>query len=307
MATEQGLSLHRAAEYSGITIADPREPVSKRIEAGVNLHYLDWGSEDKPWLLCLHGAAQNAHMWDFTALAFCQRYHIIAIDQRGHGDSDWAPNAEYDRAAYVRDLEQTVNTLGIETFVLMGLSMGASNSVSYTAAHPDRVSALVVVDNGPEPSGDGERGANAFVTQKDVLDTFDEFVERVVEYSPFRPEWQIRSSLHHSLYQRPDGRWTWKYDPVLRDSTRRAQREEQKPDPASRWELWERIQCPTLIVRGGNSNVLSRDVAERMVERNGNSRLVEVPNAGHRVPGDNPVAFEGAISEFFGSLPVKWS
>lgn len=304
MATEQGLSLHQAAADSGITIADLREPVSKRVGAGVNLHYLDWGSQDKPWLLCLHGAAQNAHMWDFTALAFCQRYHIIAIDQRGHGDSDWAPNAEYDRAAYVRDLEQTVNTLGIETFVLMGLSMGASNSVSYTAAHPDRVSALVVVDNGPEPSGDGERGANAFVTQKDVLDSFDEFVERVVEYSPFRPEWQIRSSLHHSLYQLPDGRWTWKYDPVLRDPARRAQREGQRPDPASRWELWERIQCPTLIVRGGNSNVLSRDVAARMVERNPISRLVEVPDAGHRVPGDNPVAFESAIREFFGSLPV---
>ena len=239
-------SLCESANDLGIQHSDTIRYVSTNVIARhQRFHLLEWGDPTLPTLLLLHGGNQSAHSWDLVSLHLADRFHILALDQRGHGDSDWAPNAEYDRAAYVQDLEQTVNTLGIETFVLMGLSMGASNSVSYTAAHPDRVSALVIVDNGPEPSGDGERGVNAFVTQKDVLDTFDEFVERVVEYSPFRPEWQIRSSLHHSLYQRPDGRWTWKYDPVLRDSTRRAQREEQKPDPASRWELWERKKTPS--------------------------------------------------------------
>ena len=302
MSTDMELSLHEAAVSSGVTIADRREPVSKHVQAGVRLHYLDWGNEGKPWMLCVHGSAQNAHMWDFTALAFCDRYHIVAVDQRGHGDSDWAPNGEYDRTSYVSDVGQVVDNLGMDKLVLMGLSLGGSNAVAYAAANPERLRALVVVDVGPESSGAGERAVNAFVTQTDVLDTYEEFVQRVIEYSPFRPEWQVRSSLRHSVRQLPDGRWTWKYDPALRDPARRAQRQAARPESASRWELWERVACPTLIVRGEKSDMLSRDVADRMVERNFNSRLVEVPNAGHRVPGDNPAAFEAALRDFLNEL-----
>ncbi len=298
MTTHKELSLHEAAAVTGVTIADNRLPASRYADVGIRLHYLDWGSEDKPWLLCLHGAAQNAHMWDFTALALCTRYRVIAVDQRGHGDSAWAPSGEYDRASYVEDVGNFVDHLGMESFVLVGLSMGGSNSVAYAATHPDKVKALVVVDVGPEPARSGGRAVNNFVTQKDVLDTYEEFVQRVIEYSPFRPEWQIRGSLRHSLMQRPDGKWTWKYDPVLRDPARRAQQQSVREDPASRWELWERIACPTIIICGEQSDVLSSEVAQRMLERNGNSRLVEVPNAGHRVPGDNPVAFEEAVRAF---------
>ena len=305
MTTRDELSLHEAAAISGVTVADRRLPVSRYADVGIRLHYLDWQSEDKPWLLCAHGAAQNAHMWDFTALALCTRYRVIAVDQRGHGDSEWASNGQYDRASYVGDLGNLVDHLGMENLVLIGLSMGGSNSVAYTASHPDRVKALVVVDVGPEPASGGERGVNNFVTQRDVLDTYEEFVQRVIEYSPFRPEWQIKSSLRNSLMQRPDGKWTWKYDPVLRDPARRAQRQGVREDPASRWALWERIACPTLIIRGQNSDVLSPEVAERMVERNGNSRLVEVANAGHRVPGDNPVAFEEAVRTFLDEVDVR--
>ena len=302
MATSNERSLHEAAVSSGVTIADHRLPASRHADVGIRLHYLDWASEDKPWLLCVHGAAQNAHMWDFTALALCTRYHVIAVNQRGHGDSEWAPNGEYDRASYVGDLENFIDHLGMESLTLIGLSMGGSNSVAYTASHPDRIKALVVVDVGPEPARTGERAANNFVTQKDVLDTYEEFVQRVIEYSLFRPEWQIRSSLQHSLRQRPDGKWTWKYDPVLRDPARRAQQQSTREDSVSRWALWERIACPTLIIRGQQSDVLSQEVAERMLERNNNSRLVEIPNAGHRVPGDNPVAFEQALRGFLDQI-----
>ena len=131
-----------------------------------------------------------------------------------------------------------------------------------------------------------------------MLDSYEEFVQRVIAYSPHRPEWLIRSSLPHSLRQLPDGRWTWKYDSVLRDPVRRAQSAAARMDSASRWELWERVQCPTLIVRGEYSRMLSRDVADRMVQRNPNSQLIEVPKAGHRVPGDNPAAFEEAVRGF---------
>lgn len=302
MSTEMELPLVEAAARAGITIAGRREPTHRTVQAGVKLHYLDWGSEDEPWMLCIHGSAQNAHMWDFTALAFCDRYHIVAIDQRGHGDSEWAPDADYGRDAYVDDISQAVDRLGMTSFVLVGLSLGGSNSVAYAAANPDRVNALIVVDVGPETAGRGEQSVNNFVTQPDVLDSFDEFVQRVMEYSPHRPEWQVRSSLRHNLRELPDGRLTWKYDPVLRDPARRADRLSTKVDPASRWALWEQVACPTLIVRGEHSNMLSSEVAGRMVERNPNSSFVEVPNAGHRVPGDNPVAFESGVRAFLDGL-----
>jgi pimeloyl-ACP methyl ester carboxylesterase len=302
MTTDHELPLHEAAASSGVSVVDRRFPVSRHADVGIRLHYLDWGNEEQPCMLCVHGSAQNAHMWDFTALAFCDRYHIVALDQRGHGDSDWAPNGEYDRTSYVGDLEKFVDTLGVERIVLMGLSMGGSNSIAYAATHPERVGALVVVDVGPEAAGTGERAANDFVTQRDVLDTYEEFVQRVIKYSQFRPEWHVRSTLRHSLKQLPDGRWTWKYDPVLRDPTRRAQRQSARQDPETRWALWERIACPTLIVRGQQSNMLSGDVADKMVERNGNSRLIEIANAGHRVPGDNPPAFEKAVRSFLNEV-----
>ena len=136
MTIDKELPLHEAAARSGVSIVDRRFPLSRRADVGIDLHYLDWGGDDKPWMLCVHGSAQNAHMWDFAALAFCDRYHIVAMDQRGHGDSAWAPDGAYDRSSYVGDLERFVDRLGMDRLVLMGLSMGGSNSIAYAAPTP---------------------------------------------------------------------------------------------------------------------------------------------------------------------------
>ena len=302
MSEDFGLSLLEAAERTGVRVAEAREPVDRTVEVhGLSLHYLDWGGEEKPAMVCLHGAAQNAHMWDFTALAFCDRYRVLALDQRGHGDSQWAPDGDYTRQAHQRDITGFMDALGLDRFILVGLSMGGSNAITYTANNPGRVRALVAVDIGPETRREGTDRIGQFVTLEDVLDSFEDFVERTQRYSPFRPEWQIRGSLRHSLKQLPDGRWTWKYDSALRDPQRRAARAQQQ-DPAERWALWESIQCPTMIVRGAESDVLAQDVAQRMQERLSGSRLVEVPRAGHRVPGDNPVDFERAMDAFLADV-----
>ena len=303
MSSNLEVSLIEAAARTGTTVAIQREPQSRFLDVqGLRLHHLDWGSDDKPPMLCLHGSAQNAHMWDFTALAFGDQYHIVAIDQRGHGDSEWAADHNYSREAYLSDIAGIVESLSFATPILMGLSMGGNSSIAYAAANPATVRALIVVDVGPEPSAQGQGAVNAFVTQSDVLDTFEDFVARVIEYSPNRPEWQVRGSLHHSLMQLPDGRWTWKYDSFLRDPARRSTQAGARQDPAARWKLWESVECPTLLVRGERSDMLDADVAKRMIERNPNSRLIEVPGAGHRVPGDNPVAFESAVREFLADL-----
>ena len=300
-----GLSLVEAARRSGVTVAEAREPQDKFVEInGLRLHYLDWGGEGNPTMLCLHGGSQNAHMWDFTALAYCHRYHILSLDQRGHGDSQWAPDGDYSTDAHQQDIKGFVDTLGLEPFVLVGLSMGGINSYTFTSNNPQNVRALVVVDIGPETRREGGQRITRFVTQEDVLDSFEAFVQRTQQYNFRRPEWQIRGSLRHNLRQLPDGRWTWKYDTALRDPERRA-RQGQIPDTASRWALWEGIRCPTLLVRGANSDILDGEVAQQMQKRLSGSRLVEISGAGHLVPGDNPIEFEKTLGVFLNEIEIE--
>jgi len=293
-----GLPLREAGKQAGITISSNATPTDEFIEVnGLRLHYLDWGGEDKPWMVCLHGGSQNAHMWDFTALAFSDQYHIIALDQRGHGDSDWAPDGNYTASAHQQDISGFISALKIDSFIMVGLSMGGHNSFRFTSTNPDLVRGLVIVDIGPESRRQGGQRIRNFVTQDDVLDSFDAFVERTKLYDPIRPEWQIRGSLRHALRQLPDGRWTWKYDKVLRDPDRRSAPDPDR-SPEILWGLWERIQCSTLLVRGGDSDILDKRIAEEMEKRLPSCRLVEIDKAGHRVPGDNPIAFEAAMREF---------
>ena len=295
---DMGLPLIEAGKHAGVTISSNASPVDKFIELnGLRFHYLDWGGNDKPWMVCLHGGSQNAHMWDFTALAFSDRFHIVALDQRGHGDSDWAPDGNYSATAHQGDITSFISALQIDSFIMVGLSMGGHNSFRFTSNNPSLVRSLVVVDIGPESRRQGGERIRDFVTQDDVLDSFDDFVERTKLYDPNRPEWQIRGSLRHALRQLPDGRWTWKYDKVLRDPIRRSAASADR-NPELLWELWCKIQCPTLLVRGGESDILDREIAEEMERRLPSCQLVEIEKAGHRVPGDNPIAFEAALGRF---------
>lgn len=299
MPEDFGLPLLEAARLTGTTIGAEREPLDKYVMAnGLRLHYLDWGGEGKPWMLCLHGGSQNAHMWDFTALALCDRYHVIALDQRGHGDSQWAPDGNYHFESHQKDIEAFTDELGMGRFVLIGLSMGGRNAFTYAAHHPEQVRALVVVDVGPEINrGEASQRINNFVTGPDLLDSFEAFVERTKRYLPTRPEWQIRGSLHHNLKQLPDGKWTWKYDSVFRDQGRRARRMDGH-DTAEAWATWKQIRSPVLIVRGGDSDILPVATAEKMRIALAQSKLVTVPKAGHLVSGDNPVAWEQTLRAF---------
>ncbi|MFN3974679.1 MAG: alpha/beta fold hydrolase [Dehalococcoidia bacterium] len=296
-----GLPLLEAARRAGVTIAAPqREPADRWIDLrGLRFHYLDWGGEGLPWMLCLHGAAQNAHMWDFTALALCTRYHILALDQRGHGDSSWAPDGDYSLDAFIADLDAFVSTLGLKDITLVGLSMGGRNAFVYASRYPHNVRALVVADTGPEINRAGGDRIGRFMAMEDVLDSFEEFVERNLRHNPLRPAWMVRGSLRHNLVQRPDGRWTWKYDPAFRDPTRRTRR---VANSDALWEAWRSLRCPVLLVRGGESDVLAPQTAQRMVETLPQCRLVTIPRAGHLVPGDNPPAWEKAVTAFLAEV-----
>ena len=257
----------------------------------LTFHYLDWGNPRAQTMLLLHGGGQTAHSWDEFAEAMREHYHVIALDQRGHGDSEWSPRKIYTLAAQLRDIHRFVTELKLSKIVLIGLSMGGRNAIAYAATHPEKIDRLVIVDIGPETMPQGGRARQAFV-QEDIQPTFEAFVERAHKFNSRRPIEQLRNRLQWNLRQLPDGRWTWKYDLHGRNAG---------SPRAMRTDLWPyvvRIKAPTLIVRGAESDTLAPEVAERMQQVIQGSALTVVERAGHTVPGDNPPGFLAAVSAF---------
>ena len=300
-ASKQALSLYDAARAMGVKFTNENAPQDKFVDANsMRFHYLEWGNPDNPPMLLLHGFAQTCHSWDFVALGFSDNYRVIVLDQRGHGDSDWASDGDYSPETQQKDISGIVNELGLENFVLMGLSMGGRNSFTYAANNSGKVKALVVVDAAPQNMQQGTQNIRSFVQQDDEFDSVDAFVERVLQYNPRRDPQQVRGSIMHNIKELPSGKWTWKYDKALRRPGRRM-----GSDPETEKRLWgylETLQCPTLLVRGGGSDIVAMDTADRMHQAIPNSRLATIDGAGHLVMGDSPSGFQSAVTDFLASL-----
>ncbi len=264
------------------------------------LHYLDWGAPaaDARDLLFLHGGGLNAHTWDVVCLMLRDRWRCVALDQRGHGDSEWSPASDYAMASHLRDIEGFVSQLGLRRPVLVGQSMGGINAINYASRHGDEMAALVVVDVGPEIIPAGGARIRDFIAAPQ-LDSPEEFLERAVKFNPLRDPRILRRSLYYNLRQLPNGKWTWKHD------TRRAGEagsEDMARAAATRAEeLWKavpRIKCPTMVVRGAKSDVISDEQAEKFVSALPDGRFVRVENAGHNVQGDNPAGLLAVLEPF---------
>ena len=280
----------------GVKFTNENAPQDKFVDAdGMRFHYLEWGNPGNPPMLLLHGFAQTCHSWDFVALGFSDNYRVIVLDQRGHGDSDWASDGDYSPETQQKDISGIVNELGLENFVLMGLSMGGRNSFTYAANNAGKVKALVVVDAAPQNMQQGTQNIRSFVQQDDELDSVDAFVERVLQYNPRRDPQQVRGSIMHNIKELPSGKWTWKYDkraPQAQDGAWAAMPETEK----RLWGYLETLQCPTLLVRGGGSDIVAMDTADRMHQAIPNSRLATIDGAGHLVMGDSPSGFQSPRS-----------
>jgi esterase len=265
---------------------------------GLKFHYVEWGAATAPPLVCLHGITQTAHSWDEVAAALEETYRVLCFDQRGHGDSDWAPDGDYTRQTQATDLDAITDALGLSHFILAGMSMGGINSITFTARHPEKVRALIIVDVSPEIQVKGVENIRHFIQAADELDSFEAFVQRAHEFNPRRSLDNIRSRLSHNLKQLPNGNWTWKYDKALRSPDRGFQ-------ASALLNLWDdvhAIRCPTLIIKGGESDILSADSAAKLQAAIPGSQLAVVPGAGHSVMGDNPDAFVQAALSFLQSI-----
>jgi pimeloyl-ACP methyl ester carboxylesterase len=295
-ATEQREHLRLAAGLSGLDDVEIVLPAEHDVAlGGMRLHYLDWGTAGRPPVLFLHGGGLTARTWDLVCLALRPDHHCFALDQRGHGDSEWSPHLDYGTAAHVRDLEALTRHLGIERPVLVGQSMGALNALVFAAGHPDALRGLVLVDMTPEVRIEGAQRIFDFVTAPAELDSVEAFVARAVEFNPARDERLLRRSLMHNLRQLPSGKWTWKYD---HRAMTRDRFEQVRGEVGAVRELVGTVSCPTLVVRGARSDVVSAEDAAAFTDAFPHGSWVTVPDAGHTVQGDNPRGLTEALRKF---------
>ncbi len=265
------------------------------LAGAIRLHFLDWGTASKPPLVLLHGGGLTAHTWDIVCQGLRERFHCVAPDLRGHGDSEWSSNMDYSLETLADDLEHLVNMLGFDQFVLAGMSMGGLTSILYASRHPGRVKGLVLIDVGPEVKSAAANHIVRFVGTSEELDSAEGFVERAAAFNPTRHPVLLRRSVMHNVHQLPNGTWAWKYD------KRHWGRKDFQVSEARRRLLWKEvstIHCPTLVVRGANSDVFSDADAERLAAALSQGRWVRVKGAGHSIPGDNPKGLLDALTPF---------
>lgn len=289
-----------AASISGVDV-EIVLPTSREIDRpGMKLHYLDWGTAGRRPIVFLHGAALNAHTWDVVCLMLRQQHHCYAMDQRGHGESAWAEDADYSGDAHRGDIEGLVDHLGFDKFVLVGHSMGGFNAFNYAFHHSHRLEALVLVDAGPSMFTNGARHIVDFVTQTAELDSLEEVIEKAIAFNPRRDPRLLRRSLLHNFRQGPTGKWRRKTD--LRMWHGGLSREEERVRLIDRFRQASRVSCPTLIVRGGLSDIFTTEDAKKLAAGFADGHYAQVGEAGHTVQGDNPRVLAEVLSQFLGKV-----
>mgnify|MGYP003325042523 FL=1 len=211
--TPEFFSLCESADDLGIQYDKKVRYVSGNVVARhQRFHFLEWGSPSLPNLLLLHGGNQSAHSWDLVSLHLADRFHIIALDQRGHGDSEWARDADYSSHAMAADASSVLSELNIDSVTVLGHSMGGMNTLRLAMQQPDLLERLVLVDIGPELSETGTKSIRNFVTENREFEDLEDFIQNVQKYDPYRSREHIERTVKYNLLQRADGRFVSKRD-----------------------------------------------------------------------------------------------
>lgn len=258
---------------------------------GLRFHYRDWGDAHVSTIVALHGGTANSHGWDIVSSALCDHWRWLALDLRGHGETQWA--SEYSVEHMAMDVHAFVRAIGLTNYVLIGHSMGGAIAYNYAASHLDEIERLVIVDIAPDVSPAFDRRNDLSLQANDIFDDPDQVFQTMRARNQYASDDELRRRAMHNLMQRADGKWTWRYDRALRGSGKL-----ERPKGEPQWQLLSTITCPTLLVKGAESDLLMPETVERMARTIPNCRVVEIPRAGHMVTADNPDAFVGALRDF---------
>jgi esterase len=264
---------------------------------GLKLHYLDFGNPSAAPLICVHGLTGNAHNFDAVAQRLASRYHVMSLDVRGRGDSDWGPSCEYDAIHYASDLGAMIDQLGLGQVALVGTSMGGIISMTFAGTNPNRVTRVVLNDIGPEIDPVGLRRISAYVGEspsefRDMNAVAVYYRENYPPMAKMAPA-LLEEFIKWAVKPTPRGTLEWKMDPAVRQPMRAG-----TGGPVlDLWQLYRRITVPVLLVRGQESDVLSAITAKKMCEPPVGARLVEVSGVGHAPSLSEPECIR-ALDEF---------
>ena len=271
----------------------------------LKLHYVDWGNQDKPPLLLIHGGRDHARNWDWVALDLRRDYHVIAPDLRGHGDSQWAVGSSYSMIDYTLDVAQLLEALRLFPITIVGHSLGGAIALQYTGTYPDRVKRVVAIEGLGPPAEMIREGRppdermHEWISEMQTLarrhprryKTLDEAVTRMREANPHLTADQARHLTVHGCYRDEDGTYLWKFDNYVRAAS---------PylfNVRDARAFWQQITCPVLLLRGMDSWASDPEKDGRATAFR-DYRLVNVPKAGHWVHHDQLEIFLGALHEF---------
>lgn len=275
----------------------------------LRLHYVDFGGEGKPLCVLVHGGQDHCRNWDFVAATLTDRFHVIAPDLRGHGDSQWAVGSNYAIPEYILDLAQLLRHLGETPVTLVGHSLGGAIVLQYAGVYPENVSKVCAIEGmGPPP--EMIKG----LQEKQIEDRIRDYIvgtqalpgrktheyvslaaaqTRMREANPHLSEAMAGHLTMHGVIRLENGNYVWKFDNYVRvwgpyrydvDGVKR---------------LWSRVQCPVLLVRGAQSWA-SDPVADGRAQNFQDYEYVEIADAGHWVHHDRFDEFTGHLQRFLG-------
>jgi pimeloyl-ACP methyl ester carboxylesterase len=254
-----------------------------------------WGDPNGPLVVLQHGGGQTRHAWQSAGEKLgAVGYRVVAYDARGHGDSAWAPDGDYSQDARLEDLKRILAELGSVRPVLVGASMGGGTSLVAVGENHIEAAALVLVDYAPNLDPAGVENIRTFMDKNlDGFETLEEVADAIASYQPHRIRQRDLDGLSKNVRLGDDGRYYWHWDPQAMRATSDREKRRVRLEACAR-----NLSVPTLLVRGGLSDVLTEEGAARFCELCPRAEYVNVEGAAHMVAGDRNDVFSSAVIDF---------
>jgi len=280
---------------AGSRLPGTPEPMRYWQGNGVKLAGDFWGDENGPLVILQHGGGQTRHAWKGAGeILGGAGYFAVAFDARGHGDSDWAPDGVYGSDAMVKDLQCVLEQLGNRRPVLVGASMGGGTSLVAVGEDHVDATALVLVDIAPHIEKAGSDNIDRFMTQRpEGFDSLEQVADAIASYQPHRSRPKNLDGLAKNVRLGADGKYHWHWDPRFRSGRRNLEQRRARMEACAK-----HLSLPTLLVRGGLSDLLSEEGAQEFLKICPHAEYVNVTGAGHMVAGDRNDVFGTSVIEF---------
>ena len=261
-----------------------------------------WGSNNEELVILLHGGGQTRHAWGDTGKKLAEAgYHSVALDLRGHGDSEWHADGDYSIRAYKDDLVSIINEIG-KPARLVGASLGgmASLVLAGDEINSDLCTALIMVDIGiyPDPVG-SDRIVSFMLSGEKGFDSLENVAKSISDYLPHRKKPKDLEGLKKNLRLKGDGRYYWHWDPRF---IRRRPGSRDRRYFDLQLKAAEKVTIPTLLIRGALSDVVTMEDVDYFLSVISHAKFVEIENAAHMIAGDRNDIFAEEAIKFLKSL-----